>query len=402
MTHDVMVVGAGPAGAWTAYRLARGGARVLLVDPSHPREKPCGGGVTGRALALVHDAPGLGAVPTRRIRTVRFIDDTGSVAVTLPTHEPSASLLVASRSAFDGALLNAAQSAGVHLARTRIADVTPVEGGFELRDADGSVFRGARLVGADGANSLVRRRLATPFSRAQLSIGTGFFADGVSSDEIAIQFVADPPGYIWSFPRPDHLAIGVCAQGDTGCTAESLRTIAGAWIRRTEIGAGATLRPYSWPIPSLRVTDLQTLTVAGRGWLLVGDAAGLVDPLTREGIYFALQSAECAADAILSAAPYAERTYADRVHAEILDELERAARLKAGFFRPRFTGLLTDALRQSGAIRAVVADLVAGTQSYKRLKSRLVRTLEVRLAWTLVTGSYTRREPARWRQDDRP
>src|SRR5580765_7201073 len=69
---DVAIVGAGPAGAWTAHLLARRGARVLLVDPSHPREKPCGGGVTARALRLVADAVDGGRLPAVTIRSARF------------------------------------------------------------------------------------------------------------------------------------------------------------------------------------------------------------------------------------------------------------------------------------------------------------------------------------------
>ena len=83
--------------------------------------------------------------------------------------------------------------------------------------------RRASSIGADGANSLVRRRVAAPFRRDQLSIATGFFAHGVTSDEIVIELTADPPGYIWSFPRPTHLAIGICAQADAGVTAAALR-----------------------------------------------------------------------------------------------------------------------------------------------------------------------------------
>src|SRR5207244_8568320 len=91
------------------------------------------------------------------------------------------------------------------------------------------------VVAADGANSLVRRRVAQPFRRDQLSIATGFFAHGVTSTEIVIEFVADPPGYIWSFPRPGHLAIGICAEASAGITAEALRARTAEWIRATGI-----------------------------------------------------------------------------------------------------------------------------------------------------------------------
>ena len=384
---DVAIVGAGPAGAWTAYRLARAGARVALYDASHPREKPCGGGVTGRALALVSAAvpgecqasarqvpgecqAGARQVPgTVAVRAARF----GSATVTLA---PDA-LVVTSRRAFDAALADAAQQAGATLVRTRILDVDVADEGVALRTSDG-VQHAAFVVGADGANSLVRRHVAAPFRRDQLSIATGFYARGITSDEIVIEFVADPPGYIWSFPRPDHLAIGICAQADAGATAGDLRARTERWIRATGLARGAALTPYSWPIPSLGARDFEA-PLAGPRWLLAGDAAGLVDPITREGIFFALQSAEHAAAAILGATPAA--TYEARLRREMLPELAQAARLKAGFFTPPFVGLLIRALERSRGVRAVMADLVAGRQSYRTLKWRLLKTFEARLAW---------------------
>src|SRR5204863_9811006 len=122
-------------------------------------------------------------------------------------------------------------------------------------------------------------------------IATGFFVHGATSDEILLEFVADPPGYIWSFPRPDHLAVGICAAADAGLTAGALRSITSRWIARSGVAASARLEPYSWPIPSLSGTDLNASIVAGNGWYLVGDAAGIVDPVPREGIFFPLQSA---------------------------------------------------------------------------------------------------------------
>ena len=252
------------------------------------------------------------------------------------------------------------------------------------------------MIGADGANSLVRRRVATPFRRDQLSIATGFFAHGVTSDEIVIELTSDPPGYIWSFPRPTHLAIGICAQADAGVTAEALRARTARWIAATRIADGARLEPYAWPIPSLSASDFDAVALAGPRWALAGDAAGLVDPITREGIYFALASGQWIADAL--AAGDDARVYASRVRDEAVSELARAARLKAGFFRPAFTGLMIRALQQSPAIRAVMADLVAGRQPYASLKWRLLRTLEWRLALSALARSalkaVTRRLPA--------
>jgi len=394
---DVAIVGAGPAGARAAYVLARGGVRVTIFDGSHPREKPCGGGVTGRALALVAGAVDPATFPRTTIRSVRFThrraqgdsagDTRGSrsrlvddAVVRLDEH----ALVVASRASFDAALLAAAEHAGATLVRSRVTHVSADASGATVTTAHGR-HRASFVIGADGANSLVRRRVATPFRRDQLSIATGLFAHGVTSDEIVIELTPDPPGYLWSFPRPGHLAIGVCAQADAGITAESLRTRARDWIAATRIADDARLEPYSWPIPSLSPRDFDALELTGDRWALVGDAAGLVDPITREGIFFALASGQWIAGALM--ADESTRRYTARVRDEAISELARAARLKAGFFRPAFTGLMMRALMESAGVRAVLADLVAGRQSYASLKWRLLKTLEIGLAWRALTTS---------------
>jgi geranylgeranyl reductase family protein len=383
---DTLVVGAGPAGAWAAYSLARRGARVTIVDPSHPREKPCGGGVTGRAMALVAGA--IAPIRSSTIQSARFLDSSRArSAVVALSGEGAPGLIVTDRATFDAALLDAACRAGATFVAARVSDINLNAGGVRVETTRGAL-QARFLIGADGANSLVRRRLAQPFDRGDLSIATGFFAHGVTSDEIVIELIDNPPGYIWSFPRPTHLAIGICAQADAGATAAALRERAAAWIRETRIAEGARLEPYSWPIPSLRASTLTHIEIAGRRWCTVGDAAGLVDPITREGIYFALQSGAWAADAATAgdAAPYAAR-----VEAEIFPELCRAIRLKAGFFRLASTGLLMRALGDSPAVGRVMADLIEGRQGYRGLKWRLARTLEWGLAWdAIVSGRSSR------------
>jgi len=233
-----------------------------------------------------------------------------------------------------------------------------------------------------------------------LSIATGYFAHGVTGDDIVIEFTASPPGYIWSFPRPDHLAIGICAQAGPAVTAGALRARTAQWIEATRIAPGARLEPYAWPIPSLSADDLQAQVLAGPGWMLVGDAAGLVDPITREGIFFALQSASSAAEALSSNSSNpaaAARAHRERVASEITCELARAARFKARFFRPRFIDLMLEALERSERVRRVMADLIAGRQTYRGLKRRLAATFELGLAWRVLSERSSRREHERRR-----
>src|SRR5262245_64245009 len=106
MRCDVAIVGAGPSGAWTATLLARSGANVLLIDPSHPREKPCGGGITRRALAIVGDAIPADRFPAVCIQSARFVDSRCRHEADVPLPSHPAALLVSSRTEFDGALLS--------------------------------------------------------------------------------------------------------------------------------------------------------------------------------------------------------------------------------------------------------------------------------------------------------
>jgi geranylgeranyl reductase family protein len=376
---DVVVVGAGPAGSWAAYRLAQAGARVALLDGSHPREKPCGGGVTGRAFDLVSTAVRPGELPVVSVRGASFAAAGRAADVTLASTAPApGALAVLSRQAFDGALLEAAIRVGAVHRSLRVTGVERAQSTWTV-SARRERVTGEWLIGADGATSLVRRRVSSPFPRSELSVATGYFVRGVTSAEIAIDFDNTPGGYLWSFPRADHLAVGACGQADT-VSAPALLARTDEWIRR-HVSAACTLERYSWPIPSLTERALGAERPAGAGWMLLGDAAGLVDPITREGIYFALLSAEYAGVSLTGRSP--DFNYVERLREIVFSELIRAARLKARFFRPELLALLVHALNRSPRVREIMADLVAGRQTYAGLRRRLIGTLEWRLMFEL-------------------
>ena len=376
MEHfEVIVIGGGPSGAVAARDIARAGGRVAVVDGSHPREKACGGGVTGRALELIEGSRfGFG----HPIKTARF--ESGSRAVTVDL--PPGYLDVYSRETFDRALADDARAAGAQAIVARATRIARSSGRWTVA-AGGATLTAPLLLGADGAGGIVRKQVTTPFDRAQLSIAAGSYVDASGIAEIVIRFVDDPRGYLWSFPRPDHLAVGTCAQADETSTPE-MHAVTDRWLDGYGHAAGRPRRRYAWPIPSLSAADFDAEQPGGDGWMLLGDAAGLVDPITREGIFFAIRSGQLAAAAL--GAPDPSRRYAEAVRDELHDELRRAARLKAGFFRPRFTALLVEALEQSEAVRRVLIDLVAGRQSYRGLKRRLLGTLELGLAMRVLRG----------------
>jgi menaquinone-9 beta-reductase len=379
---DLAVVGAGPSGSAAAWHLARAGARVTIFDASHPREKPCGGGLSARAVRLVRELVGGTNVDGVSIRGLRFgsgpAGEGRTAIVPLSGAEP---LVVVSRAELDGLLLRAAMRAGARHVRERVIDVRTGGGGVGVATTGGR-YEFAGVLGADGATSLVRRRLVAPFDRTQFSITAGCYVRGRSFDEIVIRSYCQPPGYLWSFPRPDHVAVGVCARAEHVGSARNLRSVLTEWLAHALPADGSDVRPYSWPIPSLSSADLADLRVSGDRWFLLGDAAGLVDPLTREGIYFALESGRLAAEALIEGREPGA-AYAARVKDGLRPELARAAALQSTFFSSGFSDLLVEALARSAPVREIMADLVAGSQPYATLRRRLLATFEVGLAWRL-------------------
>jgi flavin-dependent dehydrogenase len=365
-----------------AVRLAHAGASVVLFDPSHPREKPCGGGLTGRAYALVSDIMRIHRVPSVVVSSATVEGPTRAAQVSLIDRGVSSasSLIVVSRAAFDRALVDAALAAGSRLVPEKVVDVSHGAHRVNVR-TDRHEYEFDQVLGADGAASLVRRKVTRPFARPQLSVAAGFFVRGATASNIAVKTMSAQPGYLWSFPRTDHLAVGVCAAAVHHATSSRLLDQCAAWIEQHGLHTNACLEPYAWPIPSIGSQARGDVTLAGDRWMLLGDAAGLVDPLTREGIYYALVSGQWAADALATTArsPAASR-YADKLLTEIHPELARAAELSGLFFSPSFSSLLVRALAESAGVREIFVDLVAGSQPYRGLRRRLLATREWALA----------------------
>jgi flavin-dependent dehydrogenase len=331
---------------------------------------------------LIDGAINKGAVPSVTISGAVFEHDDRRVSVRLRSHQATPPLVVASRRDLDAALLQAAVGAGVRHVASRARDVGRNGDGWRILTRDGHVDCGW-IVGADGPTSLVRRRVFRAFERSDLSIATGWFVRGTTARDVMIAFESEPPGYVWSFPRPDHLAVGICAQADESTTPH-LQLRARAWMARS-MAPGGALDRYAWPIPSLSESALAREQPAADRWMLLGDAAGLVDPITREGIFFALRSGDLAAESLLEAGDSASR-FSAGIRDEIHAELRRAAGLKARFYRPRFMGLMLRALQTSAPIREIMGDLVAGQQTYHGLRRRLLSTLELRLMLELWSG----------------
>jgi flavin-dependent dehydrogenase len=190
-----------------------------------------------------------------------------------------------------------------------------------------------------------------------------------------IQFLKGITGYIWVFPRPDHVSAGIAGKMGETSTAELRRTLE-RWLEENGFSlAGA--RFYSHILPALRARTLDVLEVCGDGWAMVGDSAGLVDPITGEGLYYALRSAELCAQALLAERP---AEYKAQLEGEVLPELRLAARVSQRFYSGQVFGesvleRMVSLTSQSESFRHLMSDLFAGIQGYRDLRSRLYRSL---------------------------
>lgn len=405
---DVLIVGAGPAGSFAADRLARGGVCVALFDGRPPGEpKACGGGVTSKALkAWPHLLEAVG----RTIDELDMYSPSGK-RLHLKLDEPFA---VYSRIAFDTFLRERARTAGAQVFAEKIAGrgFKKSGTGWIVRTQSGKEFSCAWLVGADGANSPIAKKLAGPLPPAEMEVAFGYRAplpdDGNAATVVA--FLPKWVGYAWAFPRPDHISFGIATTQDAFDHEALDRLLWDFMVSYYEVPQVGSLRPemriwsnslsrgertgtqvnnlhhiraalektaerYAARIPGLEPRTWDTRRACGEHWALLGDAAGFADPVTGEGIYYALRSAELFADAYLAGSPL---TYEKLWRQDFGRELQRASQMRrkfyGNFWGAPFTERMIDFARGHRGIRKVLGQLVAGDQGYTDLKRKLARS----------------------------
>jgi geranylgeranyl reductase family protein len=405
-SFDVLIVGAGPAGSFAAERLARGGASVALFDGRSPGEpKACGGGVTSKALkAWPHLLEAVG----RTIDELDMYSPSGK-RLHLKLDEPFA---VYSRNTFDTFLRERAREAGARVLAEKIAGrgFKKSSEGWIVRAQSGKEFSCAWLVGADGANSPIAKKLAGPLPPAEMEVAFGYRAPLPSAGDAAtvVAFLPKWVGYAWAFPRLDHVSFGIATTQDAFDHEALDKLLWDFMVSYYEVPQVGNLRPemrlwskalgregaaqvnnlrhiraeleksaerYAARIPGLEPRTWDTRHACGEQWALLGDAAGFADPVTGEGIYYALRSAELFAEAYLSGSPL---DYEKLWRADFGRELQRASQMRrkfyGNFWGAPFTERMIEFARGHRGIRTVLGRLVAGDQGYTDLKRKLARS----------------------------
>lgn len=363
----IAVVGAGPAGSFCAYRLAQAGAEVTQFDRyAEAWEKPCGGGVPPKvrerfAEIAAYDGP-------RRVVNVGNFTSPKGVAVRL---EGGRALWIVSRRDFDGYIRRLARDAGARFANERIRRVE--------RDGNGFILHGEGehrfdfVVGADGVLSVVRRDLLAPMDKRLVCMTVGYFLEADLAE--AATWFLPKPGYVWSFPRTDHTCLG----GGTSDPDLDMWPLIEE-IRRNHYPTNKILKKWAAPIPAISVPAYFDQPISGDGFALVGDAAGHVDALSGEGIFYAIWGGHLLARALIEGKP---TQYEDAWRGEYGRELQKTSDMAGAFYKPKMIERFLWVASRSEAMREFFGTIMTDEPSYLTLRKMFVRRLP-RIAFQLL------------------
>jgi geranylgeranyl reductase family protein len=295
MDAEVIIVGAGPGGSYTAYKLAQAGVKVLVIEKeSLPRYKSCGGAISGKANELLSDF-NLNHLIEAKVNQVSFSYNLQD-KINIKSRTPIVRLVM--RDKFDHFLNNKAEQQGAKIiTNSKVTDLKITKTNVEVT-TNNNHFTARFIVGADGANSKVAEQLnlttnLTPAVGLEKEIKVNPARLKRQTNKINLDYGVISKGYSWIFPKQDHLSVGV----GTYKQGINLKQKLAYYLAKENLTDHEELTTKGQLIPIWREeTNLNTDQA-----LLVGDAAHLVDPLSGEGIYYALKSADLASQVLLTA-----------------------------------------------------------------------------------------------------
>lgn len=374
---EIVIIGGGPSGSMCGEQLARAGHAVKVFDEHLAWEKPCGGGLTHKAIQaypfLLSDPR-----PKKLVYAIELISSKGHRA-RLRMDKP---IVIYSRTDLNGLLLDRAAGAGCQVVQSHVAEVET--SGQRARVLIGGEWLESDFVVLAGG---ARNRMlpgTPPLEARDLEMTLGYFIP-MQADSIKVKFLPKFEGYIWLFPRSDHVSVGICGSM-AAHTSQELRNHLDAFLREEKLDVGGA-RFYSHVLPSPQARTLSQRRVVGRNWALVGDAAAWVDPLTGEGLFYAMRSGELLGRSVAEGHP---ESYPDRIRQAFSAELEFATRIVWRFYRGTFLGgavttRMIQFIRRSATFRQLMADLFSGTQTYSGLKRRIWSQLGITIGEILAS-----------------
>ena len=393
----ILVVGGGPAGATAARTLAAAGLPVRLLERArtYPRNKPCGGGISMRAIVrFPYLASALPRITTHELRRL-YLEGADGTSTVIESDEPAAFTI--RRVEFDALLVSLAAEAGAEIVTgVEIVQAAQDDREVTLVARDGQTFRAPLVIAADGVHSVIARRLGlnpgwpatsvaldmmeeTPRDRLRdidpsaLWVSYGYKADTADNG------TRNAEGYAYIFPKRDHVNIGIGYVLDyfrrrVDAPPYDLQHAFVGDLRRRGIVAGESSRAHFTPFIIPIGGPLRR--PAGGRVLLTGDAGGFVNAFTAEGIYYAMVSADLAAKAAIASASNpraAAARYRRACDHEIGSELRDSVLIQRYLFaNPRRIGRAIGGANRERALTRLALDLVVGRRSYRDVRRRML------------------------------
>lgn len=292
---QIAIVGGGVAGAYCAFRLAENGLHPVIFDHSHPREKPCGGLVSPLALNLF---PFLKRLPIGRSERDRFYMISPSGKKVCIRFRKSGALGF-SRLELDQCLVNMAIDRGAELINEKVTNIKRKNHFWKVKSQK-QTYLTDTLIGADGVNSIVREEIIGALDAKDKGLCFGYLVRGLERAEITLNFSPYRKGYIWVIPRSQNTSIGI------GCSeikpSYGLKKELDVFIQHN-FPQVERISKWAALIPNVKSAKAFRAPLAGTKWILIGDAAGHVNPRSGEGILYALLDGELAAQAVAEKKP---------------------------------------------------------------------------------------------------
>jgi geranylgeranyl reductase family protein len=409
--QQVLVVGAGPAGATAARTLARAGFQVRLLDrAAFPRHKPCGGGISMRVLArFPYLESTLSRIATHTVSRLHLEGPDGDAAL---VESPAPAALMIRRVEFDALLVSLAQEAGVELiGGADVMQAAHAADHVTLTTRDGRRFEAPIVIAADGVHSVVARRLGIRGGWRDATVALDMMEETprttLRDRDPSVLWVAygyeprlnaprraAPEGYAYIFPKRDHVNVGIGYvlahyRAHVDAAPYDLQRDFVGRLRDRGIVDGESVRanftPFLLPVGG-------PVRRPGHGRVLVaGDAGGFVNGFTAEGIYYAMVTGELAAKAVAGAGADPARmtaAYARACDDEIGPELRDSVAIQRFLFadRRRIANMIGGAHREA-AVTRLVLDFVCGGRPYRDLRRRILMrspALAGRLIWERI------------------
>jgi geranylgeranyl reductase family protein len=367
---DAVVVGGGPAGSCTAQALASRGAKVALLEREEPpRYKTCGGGVVTRALNWIPRGVAMEADRVFRSVELNLLDD--GLHFSVDRSGPLVSMTM--RSEFDLALLSAAKREGAEVrSRCAFTGIAERNGTLDISTSDGMLST-KFLVAADGAAGPVARAsgwrdpaVGIPALECELTVDQQTWERFGSIPRF--DFGQPTDGYAWVFPKRDHLSVGILRMRRGRA---SLKDLLEQYLERIGVERDVKRELHGFVIPIRPRSE----GFSQRRTLLVGDSAGLADPVTGEGISYAIRSGQLAASAMLDGdfEPEAvRRRYSELLDRHILSELKVARMLaRVLYYQPRRRAAIFR--RFGSSFCEAVTEIILGQRTYRQLVTQPAR-----------------------------